>query len=392
MAGKRSNGEGCVFQLPSGQWHRQVMDGFLNTGKKRMRYFTGRTKKDVLKQIWEFQNQRSLNIHINQEITLGEWADQWYESYQTQVQPSTYSNYQYTLKILKECLGHMKMVEILPLHVGNTINQLVEKSYSKSVVTKCRAMLIQIFDAAEDNGIIARNPARKVKPIKGFQFARAPEGKAKDAFTEEECALLLSHLPNNLIGHSIRLMLLTGMRSQELLALACEDISADGSSISIAKAIKMVDGKPMLGPPKSKMSERIIPVPGVGRESARYLKAHGKAPLIWSVSLKQPLYSVSSFRRIYYNVLQKIDGVRRLPPHSCRHTYVTRLQANGVPLETIARLAGHSEIMTTDGYLHISTDSLASSVEVLSEAPSAKKPGELSNPSEEQNPDQAQEG
>ena len=41
------------------------------------------------------------------------------------------------------------------------------------------------------------------------------------------------------------------------------------------------------------------------------------------------------------------------------------LQANGVPMETIAALTGHSDIKTTEGYLHQSADTLAKAVEVL---------------------------
>ena len=41
------------------------------------------------------------------------------------------------------------------------------------------------------------------------------------------------------------------------------------------------------------------------------------------------------------------------------------LQSQGVPMETIARLTGHTDIKTTDHYLHISDDSLADAVAAL---------------------------
>lgn len=41
------------------------------------------------------------------------------------------------------------------------------------------------------------------------------------------------------------------------------------------------------------------------------------------------------------------------------------LQASGVPMETIAALAGHADIKTTEGYLHQSAEILAKAVEVL---------------------------
>ena len=68
---------------------------------------------------------------------------------------------------------------------------------------------------------------------------------------------------------------------------------------------------------------------------------------------------------MYYKTLETVPGVRKLTPHCCRHTYITRLQAKGVPMEFIARLAGHSDIMTTDGYAHTSLTTLAEAVSAL---------------------------
>ena len=39
--------------------------------------------------------------------------------------------------------------------------------------------------------------------------------------------------------------------------------------------------------------------------------------------------------------------------------------AKGVPMETFGALTGHSDIKTTEGYLHQSADTLAKAVEVL---------------------------
>ena len=75
--------------------------------------------------------------------------------------------------------------------------------------------------------------------------------------------------------------------------------------------------------------------------------------------------SVGCFRRRFYSALALVDGVRRLTPHCCRHTYITRLQARGVPMETISMLAGHSDTETTGGYLHIAEATLAKAVDTL---------------------------
>ena len=85
------------------------------------------------------------------------------------------------------------------------------------MIRKCRAMLIQIFDAADSNGLVLRNPARKTKTVRSKQNGFRGEHKEKDAFTEREVTRLIGALPDDLLGNSIRTLLCSGMRVQELL-------------------------------------------------------------------------------------------------------------------------------------------------------------------------------
>jgi len=71
----------------------------------------------------------------------------------------------------------------------------------------------------------------------------------------------MAQLPENRIGWSIRLLLGTGMRTQELLALEPKHIAEDGSVIQIRQAINMVKGTPVVGTPKSRDSYRDVPIP-----------------------------------------------------------------------------------------------------------------------------------
>ena len=56
-----------------------------------------------------------------------------------------------------------------------------------------------------------------------------------------------------------------------------------------------------------------------------------------------------------------------LSPHCCRHTYVSQLQAKGIPLETIRYLSGHAEIDMTQHYLHIQPEVKTAAVSVLNQ-------------------------
>ncbi len=371
MAKRRGNGEGSITRLPSGNWRGQVMDGYRSDGKKNVINFTASTKGEVRQMIqnyWDLREKRpkdSLRPKAAK-TPFSEWADTWYADYQTQVQPSTYSNYKYTLKILQDYFGTTPIEDIRVMDVNRFHNYLIRTALSKSYLTKCRAMLIQVFDFAEANELITHNAARKSKAVKTRDsFMNDEEESKKDAFTDQEQALLLQFLPHDLAGHTIRVMIATGVRTQEILALMPSDIADDGSTISITKAVKTVNGKPVLGPPKSRKGKRLIPVPEYFRDDVLYLKHHAGNPYVWTSDRENHLYDVGSFRRRYYREIKKIPGVRALSPHCCRHTYISNLEKKGVPMEQIARLAGHSKITTTDGYLHTDIATLANAVSVL---------------------------
>lgn len=362
---RKGNGEGTVWKTKSGTWRGQMMVGYTEEGKKRVINVSAPTKAEVLDKLREYQNQRDANIHLDKALSFGTWATMWIEDYKTQIGASTLSGYKYTLRLLKQKFGDAVLSDIMPIHINAFLDELVEKGYSVSLIRKCRTMLIQIFDAADANGLVMRNPARHTKKI----IEKRISGKTgkKDAFTKEEVEILLRETPDDLLGNSICLMLGTGLRVQELLALRRDDITDDGSRIRVDKAIKMVDGIPTLGEPKSNASCRTIPVPEKYRRYAIFLRRFGGEPLLWSSANGHPYYSVGCFRHRYYTALRKIESVRKLTPHCCRHTYITTLQAKGVPLETIAKLVGHTDITTTRDYTHISLDTMEKAVAMLDE-------------------------
>ena len=68
-------------------------------------------------------------------------------------------------------------------------------------------MLYQIFQKAEANDLVRRNPVRLAEKMRASGTA-----KRKEAFTTEEVAHLMKVLPDDRMGLSIRLLLGTGMR------------------------------------------------------------------------------------------------------------------------------------------------------------------------------------
>ena len=142
------------------------------------------------------------------------------------------------------------------------------------------------------------------------------------------------------------------MRTQEILALEPRHIEPDGSVIHIEQAINMQKGTATIGVPKSRDSYRNIPVPKSLRYCAVALRETDRK-YIWEVRKKDCPCNPTHFRDQFKKTLQAIPEVPLLTPHSCRHTYVSQMQALGVDLSTIQSIVGHADISMTQHYLHV---------------------------------------
>ena len=176
------------------------------------------------------------------------------------------------------------------------------------------------------------------------------------------------------MGWSIRLMLATGMRTQELLGLEPRHIAKDGSTITIEQAVVRVKGSIAIGTPKSYDSYRTIPVPEMVQYCARCLRDTDKK-FVWEVGKPNMPCNPSYFAHQFKAAVESVEGVRVLTPHCCRHTFVSMMQLLGVDLETIQNIAGHAEIDMTRHYLHVQEPRRLDAAQRFSDAFSKKGRG-----------------
>ena len=362
MAKKRTNGEGTIRQRESGLWECTLMDGFQPNGKRKYVSFYGDTQGEVKKKMKAYLKAKEEGSLAAQDYTFGEWAEIWFDNHKENIQSTTQESYRYTLRILEGHFGRRRLKQIKAYDIEQFLKKLRKDGASNSRLAQCRGMLFQIFNKAVANDLLDKNPVAFADKL------RKARPKPKDTFTPDEVKFLLKNLPENLIGWSIRLMLGTGMRGQELLALEPRHISEDGSSIIIEQALSRDKGTAVLGTPKSFDSYRNIPVPENIRYCARLLRDTPNR-FIWE-SPKKPgkPCNQSHFRNLYKKTLEAMEGVRVLPPHCCRHTYVSQMQMLGVDLATIQSIVGHADVDMTKHYLHVQDPVRQAAIEKFSNA------------------------
>jgi integrase len=58
----------------------------------------------------------------------------------------------------------------------------------------------------------------------------------------------------------------------------------------------------------------------------------------------------SNFRSRFWQVLLKRAGVPYVSPHSARHSFISTLQAEGIEVGLVAKIAGHANAAVTLGH------------------------------------------
>ena len=365
MPSKRSHGEGTLRHRSDGRWELRMMDGYQKDGSPRFKTFYGKTQKEVKLKLKEYQDALISGVQLDTILYFEDWADTWFEGHKDNIAPTTQESYKYCLKMLKEGFYHRPLTVIRPIDIENFLKGMRRDGRSDSYISKARGMLYQIFQKAEANDLVRRNPVRLAEKMRASGTA-----KRKEAFTTAEVAHLMKVLPDDRMGLSIRLLLGTGMRMQELLALEPQFIEEDGSVIHIRQAVKVVKGTVSIGSPKSKDSIRDIPVPLNVRPCAIKLR-DTTDQFIWESPKTGLPCNPTHFRDVFRKSLEEAGDVRLLTPHSCRHTYVSQMQALGVDIQTIQSIVGHADTEMTEHYLHVQESIRQSAIQLFSEAFSA---------------------
>ena len=373
MAKKRSHGEGSLSRKANGHWELQIQDGYKSDGRRNIRSFSGKTQKEAKEKRDEYFRKKAAGLLTGKDMRFDEWADIWYENHLDNIKPTTQESYKYTLRILKDHFGRRRLSEVKAMDIEQFLKKLRRDGKSDSSLAQCRGMLYQIFNKAAANDIIMKNPVAFADKM------RKQPRKRREAFTTDEVRVLLRDLPENKIGWSIRLLLCTGMRGQELLGLEPRHIAKDGSTVTVEQALVRIKGSVAIGPPKSPDSYRTIPVPENVQYCARLLR-DAADKFVWESPKKpgQPC-NPSHFSKQYKLALESVEGVRVLTPHSCRHTYISQMQALGVSMETIQSIAGHADEDTTQYYLHVEESVRREAVRRMSEAFSRNGKGTFGN-------------
>jgi integrase len=248
-------------------------------------------------------------------------------------------------------------VHILPALGGRRLGQLkagdVERfeaalPLAASTVGTVHQYLTSLLEAAVEDDLIAKNPARRARRSRGDGAPIVPP-------TVEQIVALTAAAPPMLKAAAV-LGAGAGLRQGECMGLGLASIDFLRRAVTINRQlVTPVSGKPYLGPPKTAASYRSIPVADVVLESlAEHAREHGTGEdgLLFRDHHDGPI-GRNRFGDLWRST-SKRAGHPTVRYHDLRHFFASVLLSSGVSIKACQLNLGHASAkVTLDTYGHL---------------------------------------
>jgi integrase len=269
--------------------------------------------------------------------TFRAYAESWFDEGETRRgwKPGTVASYRSLQRRLVAHFGPMPLAAIRPRHVAAFV---AEHKQGPATISRDVSLLHAIIETARREELVESNPAaRAERPKIGKRRWRILEpaevARVLRAFTDEQTRTIFLTL------------VLTGLRRHELRNLRWRDVNLLEGVLRV-RASKSEEG----------IRSIALPRPLVAALSEQYQRTQfkGEAEYVFCHPQRGSRYGEDLFAKRFRAALKEAgitDYVR--PFHDLRHTALTNEAAAGSSPIALMSKAGHSNMKTTQIYLHL---------------------------------------
>ncbi len=296
------------------------------------------------------------NKHIDN-LSFHSLFEEWLEYKKDLVgSPNTITKHkQHYRKYFEPSALHERKIKNLDsLTLETECNRIVkEHKLSRKTWTNVKTILLGMYEYAMRKHYIAVNPMNDVKILVRYQQVTKKSGKTQ-TFNREELDELNRYLDTkysetgDLTFLAVRLNFYLGLRVGELVALKWEDWEEETSLHIVREEVREHENNLRYVADHTKThSDRFVPVPPQAIEILKKIPRQNEY-----IFVRDGERLIT--RQIAY-VLEKYSERQGKPTkstHKMRKTYASMLAANGVPLDAIREVLGHTELSTTLAYIY----------------------------------------
>lgn len=342
-----------IYQRKDGRYEGRYVLGKKPNGQTRFGYVYGRKYVEVQRLLLQKKAGHIPSSGLQPSVRLQDWAFFWLENEVLgSVKPSTFQVYRNQMeKHILPYFQNLTLPQLTPPMIYEFLKKLEADGLSQTTVKSIFRLLSAALRFAVEEGQIAKSPCQKIK-------LRSQQRREQRVLTRGEQeklqALCMEELP-------VMLCLYTGMRLGEVCALKWTDIDWEKKTVTVLRTVQRMKAenqslerktKLVLGVPKSKQSQRRLPLAGFLLEKLKAAFAQTTCPSGFLFGASKQAMEPRTIQRRFSRLVKKA-GLTGVHFHTLRHSFATRLMELGVDILTVSALLGHGSAKTTlDFYGH----------------------------------------
>lgn len=355
-----------IYRRKDGRYEGRYVVGRSATGRTRFGYVYGRTYGEVRTKLTQRKAEQMAAAETlpHSGITLRRWMNQLITGeHYAHLKPSSREVYcTIFTRHIEPALGYVDIARITPEDVLEFTALLNRKKLAHSTTVSVLRLLSSLLRAAQEEGLIRRNPCRKMTLPKQPRAEQRvlSAGEQKRVKSAAQAAGNLSAL----------LAMYTGMRLGEICALQWQDVNWQQRTVTVrrtAQRIRRSGGGTavMVGTPKTLKSRRVIPLPAFLLEMLRAHLARSQSSYIFGQADRPA--DPRTIQRHFERLIRQL-GLQGVHFHTLRHTFATRMLELGTDVKTVSVLLGHASTrFTLDVYAHSLIEHQRAAMERLAE-------------------------
>lgn len=301
------------------------------------------------------------------ELTVQGLVDRWLAVKQSSVRASSLVNYRSYLKRLSPDVAAMPLQKLKTVHLEVMYAELANRGVGPSAITALHRVLSYALNQAVRWDLITRSPARGA-------LGPTRTTPAINYWTADQAAQFLRSAGNDPEWGLIwRLLLSTGMRQGELLALRWSDIDRRRGELTIHRTLtkSSTGGLTVGADPKTLRSTRTIPIPASCVDLLRQHQVRQRVRQLaapdWSSEFGDLVFADDAGRfirpqrvRVAASVAMVAADVPVIRLHGLRHTFATTALLRGAPVHVVAALLGDTSATVLQTYAHATSAGVSS--------------------------------
>lgn len=283
---------------------------------------------------------------------------EWMVNYKANsVKPSTYDRLQTSYDLMcRYGISNIEIDDLTTLDLQQYLNALVRDRYALSTIKKQYHLISEFVDYANLSGILQK-PLYKGVRLPSESAVKKHKREVTTYTKDEEKRLRqVLYRGDSPAYYAALIMLETGMRIGEVLALNWSDVDFRRRSVRINKTVvRISNGRRsyVQNAAKSHTSNRTIPL---SREALRILEALYEKDDLKEFIIHNRHGGLLTYEAVRWWIRKACDeaDVSYYGQHVFRHTFATNCYERGCDVKILSKLLGHSDVtITYNIYVHL---------------------------------------